>query len=370
MSLITRQNLLAEKTRFLISVGGIALSVFLISFLLSLFQGWNQNVGRFVERTDTDVWVAQEGTTDFLNAASILPAALQDQLLLDDVATVDAMVARPMKLSVVDGESQADVFLIGYDVARGAGGPLAIKKGAAVPGEGEIIVDAGFAKRAGVGPDDVLEISGQRLTIVGVSTGGDFIFNQTAFIPLESARTLLGMSDLSTFYLLRLREGADPEAVVGEIKQSFPGVTASTGDDFASATRDQIMGSVIPILFVILFLAFVVGVAITGLTIYNATIEKAREYGILKAIGFTNGYLFRLVLEQSLVTGLLGFIIGVGLTLLAAQFVSDLVPQFVTLVRLQDILLVLGTTLLMSVLAALLPVRRITAVDPVDVFKA
>ena len=375
MTIVTRQNLLAEKTRFLISVGGIALSVFLISFLLSLFQGWNHNVGRFVERVDAEVWVAREGTTDFLNAASILPATMQEQLahLSDDVESVDAMVARPMNLNVVGTGEQANVYLIGYQVEGGAGGPLSIKKGQAVPGEGEIIVDLGFAKRAGVGLGDVLEISGQRLTIVGISTGGDFIFNQTAFISLDNARTLLGMSGLSTFYLLQLRVGADAQQVVDMVKQDdqvFDGVSAFTGDEFATATRDQIMGSIIPILFVILFLAFVVGVAITGLTIYNATIEKAREYGILKAIGFTNGYLFRLVLEQSLVTGLLGFVIGLVLTIGASQFASDLVPEFITLIRWQDVLLVLGITILMSVIAALLPVRRLASVDPVDVFNA
>ena len=137
---------------------------------------------------------------------------------------------------------------------------------------------------------------------------------------------------------------------------------------FASETRDRIMRNVIPILAVILGLAFVVGVSITGLTIYNATVEKSREFGILKAIGFTNGYLFRLVLERSLATGLLGFVIGVGLTALATRFVVDLVPQFVTLLRWQDVLLVLGTTILMSVISALLPVRRIANVDPVSVF--
>ncbi len=130
------------------------------------------------------------------------------------------------------------------------------------------------------------------------------------------------------------------------------------------------LGDIVPILLLILLLAFSVGVAITGLTIYNATVEKAREYGILKAIGFDNRYLFRLVLEQSLVTGLLGFIIGVGLTVLAARFVTNLVPQFVTVIRWQEILFVLGITLLMSVIAALVPVRRIANVDPVTVFNA
>ncbi|MBI1885714.1 MAG: FtsX-like permease family protein [Chloroflexi bacterium] len=106
-----------------------------------------------------------------------------------------------------------------------------------------------------------------------------------------------------------------------------------------------------------------------GLTIYTATVEKAREYGILKAVGFTNRYLYRVVLEQSLVTGLIGFVVGMGLTLVAGPFAQNLVPQFVILVRWQDLLAVFGVTLLMALFAAYIPVRRLAQIDPVAVFK-
>ena len=370
MTMVTRQNLLAEKVRFFISVGGIALSVFLFSFLLSLFQGWQLNVGRFVEHVEADIWVAREGTTDFLNAASILPATMGEELAqLDGVEDVDTLIVRPMGIDL--GDKQVDTHLVGYEVDGGAGGPLTIDKGdATFPGPGQVIIDKTWAKKSGLGVGDPFPISGQELEVVAISSGGDFIFSQTSFVSLDAARTLLQMDGLSTFYLLHVASDADAEALALEIEQGFPGVTAFSGNEFAEATRQQIMSNITPILFVILALAFVVGVAITGLTIYNATVEKAREYGILKAIGFTNAYLFRLVLEQSLATGLFGFVIGAGLTVVAAQFVSDLVPQFVTLVRWQDILLVLGTTFLMSIIAALMPVRRIARVDPVAVFSA
>jgi putative ABC transport system permease protein len=119
----------------------------------------------------------------------------------------------------------------------------------------------------------------------------------------------------------------------------------------------------------VLIISFIVGLAVAGLTIYTATIEKAREYGILKAEGFTNRDLYRLVFEQSLVTGLLGFLIGAGLTLIVAPFAQQSVPQFVVFVRWQDIGAVAGTTLVMSLLAAYIPIRRLTSIDPVSVFK-
>ena len=148
-----------------------------------------------------------------------------------------------------------------------------------------------------------------------------------------------------------------------------PGVQYISGPQFAERTRDRILGNILPILVVVLVLAFVVGLAVAGLTIYTATVEKSREYGILKAEGFTNPFLYRVVFEQSLITGMLGFILGAGLTVLVAPFAQDLVPQFVVFVRWQDIAGVAGTTLLMALFSAYIPIRRMASIDPVTVFK-
>jgi putative ABC transport system permease protein len=365
MTMVTRQNLMAEKTRFLISVGGIALAVLLMSFLLSLYQGWRLNVGRFVEHVDADVWVAREGTSDFLNAASILPLDMRAELeALPNVERVDALIVRPMDAKV-DGTLQT-THLVGYEVGEGAGGPPSHKSGSEEPGTNEVIVDSAFKKKAGVNIGDEVSFSGHTLKIAGVSGGGNLIFSQVSFVPIETAQDVLSMPTFYTFYLLHV--SGDPDDVADQVEQSMPGVGAFTGDEFSNATRDRIMKNLLPILIVIIILAFVVGVAITGLTIYNATVEKSKEFGILKALGFTNGYLFRLVLEQSMATGLLGFAIGAGLTALAAPFVASAVPQFVTLLRWQDILFVFVATILMSTISAFLPVRRIGSVDPVSVF--
>ena len=149
----------------------------------------------------------------------------------------------------------------------------------------------------------------------------------------------------------------------------FDSPFVATGKEFADETRDRLLNNILPMLVVVLIVAFIVGLAVAGLTIYTATVEKSWEYGILKAEGFTNRFLYRVVLEQSLVTSTMGFILGAGLVYLLAPFAQNLVPQFVVLVRWQDILGVIGATLLMALIAAYIPVRRIAQIDPVTVFK-
>jgi putative ABC transport system permease protein len=384
MLLVARKNLFSERTRLLISVGGVALAVFLISLLLSLYRGWDSKVGEFVQKSNVDVWIASEGSKEFASAASLLPTegqgAQQAQQYLNadsDVEGWSPMIVRPLlgvrveKVGTANENlgTEMNLQFVGFDTATRLGGPIKVVEGKDTPGPSEVIVDSALTKRYGLNVGDILRAGGKDWTVVGRSEFGDFVFSQTVFVSHEEAQAVLSMKGLTTFYVVKLKPGVDAAKFVAAINTQGQQIVAYTHDEFAANTRERILGNVLPILAVVLALAFVVGLAIAGLTIYTATIEKSREYGILKAVGFKNKYLYRLVFEQSIVTGFLGFIVGLALTLIIGPFASGLVPQFVLFTRWQDILIVAGATILMALIAAYVPVRRLASIDPVAVFK-
>jgi len=374
MLLVARKNLFAEKIRLAISVGGVALSVFLIGILLSLYRGWDEQVGGFVEQVPADLWVASDGTTDFLAASSVLPDALAARLkIVPEVDAVSALIVRPMEVhkSTDNPNDTFDIQLVGYDPAVGLGGPLKVVEGKSPPGPGEVVIDEEARKRYGVNIGDELKRGTKTLTVVGVASGGDFIYTQVAFVTIQTAIDFLILEPASvrTFIVLTLDNPDEADLVAQRLERAIPGAKFVSPEQFASETRDRILGNILPILIVVLIVAFIVGLAVAGLTIYTATVEKSREYGILKAEGFTNPFLYRVVFEQSMVTGFLGFLIGAGMTLIIAPFAQDAVPQFVVYVRWQDILAIAAATILMALLAAYIPVRRIASIDPVTVFK-
>jgi len=374
MLLVARKNLLTERIRLALSVGGVALSVFLIGILLSLYRGWDQKVGEYVEAVPADLWVGSEGTTDFIQAASVLPEGAGVQLsLLPEVDTVSPLIARPLQMRRAgdDPNDAFDMELVGYDPASTLGGPLAMVEGKSPPGPGEVVIDEATRERHDVEIGDRLVRGTQSLTVVGISSGGDFVFSQVAFITLDTATTFLSLEPETqrTFFLLTLHDPSQTEALAKRLEAAAPGVAFFTGKEFANETRQRLLGNILPMLVVVLVVAFIVGLAVAGITIYTATVEKSREYGILKAEGFTNGFLYRVVLEQSLITSALGFIVGAGATVILAPFAQNLVPQFVVFVRWQDLLGITAATLLMAIIAAFIPIRRLAQVDPVTVFK-
>ena len=362
------RNLISERTRFLFSCAGIGFAVFLITVLLGLYQGWNNKVGGFVEDVEADAWVARIGTTDFINAASILPTSLGPEMEeRDDVASAHPLIVRPMQF-LHEGK-EFETHLIGYDVESGAGGPVKIVKGRGDPQGNEIIIDSVLSRTSGVGVGDELTSGDATFEVIGVASGGNFAFTQASFIPVESAAELLDMGSLVTFWLIDMEDEADLAAFQSDVVATADGVTVFTSEEFASATRHRILDNVVPIIGLILGLAFIVGIAITSLTIYTTTVERAREFGVMKAIGFNNGDLYRLVLVQSLIIGSVGFVFGVLLTLVLSQFIDRLVAQFIVLVRPIDIVFVLGATLFMAGAAAIVPARRVGSVDPAIAFK-
>src|SRR3990172_6813445 len=70
---IARRNLLAEKARLGVAVGGVAFSVFLIVLIQSLFLGFRQSAGALVEDLPFELWVLQEGSFDLYHSTSLPP---------------------------------------------------------------------------------------------------------------------------------------------------------------------------------------------------------------------------------------------------------------------------------------------------------
>ena len=362
------RNLITERTRFAFSAAGIGFAVFLITILIGMYQGWNQKVGGFVEDVHADGWVVRQGTNDFIAAASILPDSMGQQIASHpDVQSVSPLIVRPMQLQH-DGKN-VDIQLVGYDESTGVGGPPKITKGKGNPGPGEIVLDSTLARIAGLGIGDTLTSGKASFKVTGITSGGNFAFTQAAFVSLDSARSLLDMPGFVTFWTYKAKPGGSPSHLQTDLHDTIPGVTVFSSHEFAQATRHRILDSVIPIIGLIVGLAFIVGIAITSLTIYTATIERAREFGVMKAIGFNNFDLYRLVLIQSMITGVVGFVFGVALTLAVSPFAQRLVPQLIVYTRARDVLFVLITTVVMAAGAAIVPARRVGSVDPAIAFK-
>ena len=116
-------------------------------------------------------------------------------------------------------------------------------------------------------------------------------------------------------------------------------------------------------------IAFVVGVLVVGLVIYTATIERRREYGAVKAIGARNRMLYRVVATQALIAAAVGAVAGVSLAYGGGAALMALRPQFLVAIEPGAVGVVLAASLVMALLAALIPARTVARLEPAEVFR-
>jgi putative ABC transport system permease protein len=116
-------------------------------------------------------------------------------------------------------------------------------------------------------------------------------------------------------------------------------------------------------------IAFLVGSMIVGLIIYTATVERQREYGVIKAIGGKNRFLYRLVVTQALFASIAGSLLGLLLANGAAQWIMAARPQFLIIFDPVDSGQALLAGLGMALMASIVPTRVMTGLAPAEVFR-
>ncbi|HDE5428117.1 TPA: FtsX-like permease family protein [Staphylococcus aureus] len=112
--------------------------------------------------------------------------------------------------------------------------------------------------------------------------------------------------------------------------------------------------------FMISFL-FVISATVIGIFLYVMTLQKTSLFGILKAQGFTNGYLANVVISQTLILALFGTAFGLLLTVVTGAFLPDAVPVKFDVLTLLVFAIVL---MIVSVLGSLFSILTIRKIDP------
>lgn len=362
---VARRNLLADKVKFFVALGGVTLAIVLILVVQSLYSGVQRESSSFIHNLPGDLWVTQQGTTDLVFSNSHLPESAVDRIAtVPGVALVDRLYGRLMSFEVDGREVRTYVMSLGPD-----GDALRAEVRGVVPEPGTIIIDHTFAKQTGLARGEVLRFNDDEFTVAEVRHVGNVLVTQFAFIHPDDFRRVFGVPDTANFFLVSL----GPQAAAGTadaISEQVEGSSVFTTDEFAGRSTQKSTGDFLPIIRVIVAISFLVGLAVLSLTMYSATIEQAREYAIMKALGASPLWLYRVVLSQSTLISILGFGSGVGLAFLFNRLAGDIVPQFITYIRWQDVAIVLGAAGVMSFLASYLPINRVARVDPASVFRA
>lgn len=367
MTYLAWRNLFQQKFRLALSIGGVALAMMLIVFLNGFQAGLFRQVTAYLDHTPADLVVAQEDVTNMLGATSLLPASAADLARgVPGIKQVIPIVSRFVILDMHDKKVVA--YLVGYEPKVG-GGPWALQAGRTPKNDREVVVDGVMAELHDLNLGDTLEILDEDFTIVGLSEGTNSWMASFIFIEKRASERLLLTPEAASFLFLTFEPGADPAAVEARLRRQLRQVEILPVDRFKQNDIRLLVKIFATPLRLMVIIAFAVGTAILGMIIYTATIERMREYGVLKAVGAKNRHLYWLVTQQGVSTALLGVILGIGLAWLAGQGVMRVFPRFLIILEPSSLLTAASAGVVMGLLAALLPARYVSGLDPARVFR-
>lgn len=373
MVALARRNLLHDRVRLIVTLTGIVFAVVLSSIQLGLFVGFQRATSDVIANAGADLWVKSTGVTHLETGVPFSERKLYDVLATPGIASAQKHIVRFAQWKKPDG-GQEGVLLIGVDLTGEMGQPWKLVAGsvAALREPDAVIVDELYLSKLGIrGIGDTAEIGGHRARVVGLTRGiRTFTTSPPVFTSFKHAQDYGPVATDQTMYLLaRVTPGMNPAAVAARVREAVTSVDVVLADDWRSAQERYWMfgtGAGITVL-IAAALGLLVGVVVVAQTIYAATVDHIREYGTLKAMGATNAYLYRVILQQAALSAVAGYGIGIAVALGASRASLAGTTAIILELPLASALFVL--TLVMCLGASVVSINKVTRLDPAMVFK-
>ncbi|MCS6573144.1 FtsX-like permease family protein [Curtobacterium flaccumfaciens pv. flaccumfaciens] len=237
------------------------------------------------------------------------------------------------------GSFSVDSFTVtGIPVSGETVGPLTsteLTKGrtfaAEDAGKDVVVLDASYAKSESKAVGDTVDIGGTDFTVIGIvsSTGSASTTGSNTYIPLDTAQALADLDGKVTSIYVSAESSSDVSTIKSALQAKLTSATVSTEADLASSVSGSLstasslvanLGTWLSI--VVLAAAFLIAILFT----ISGVTRRTREFGTLKAIGWSNGRITRHVAGESLVQGLIGGVLGAAAGLIGILVVNVISP--------------------------------------------
>lgn len=243
----------------------------------------------------------------------------------------------------------------------------------------EVVAEEAFAKAFDLYIGDTLSYCEKKLKLVGIINSGvkpgkaDLYttFDNLKYILKDQLKLNMSGFDLNVI-IVEVEDSRNQAEVMDAIKTQNQYASLSSYNCYKPAANVMsIIGKASAILYGIIFLFLIVFAAKTQTT---SLMERLREIGILKSMGWSNSRLGGQIIAGSVIQALMGSIIGAGLSLIMLyvlnHFQVKLIETSVINIHLTQILFIWALSLTGALLASLFPIIKIWRLSAGDIMRS
>ncbi|MDH4139900.1 MAG: FtsX-like permease family protein [Coriobacteriia bacterium] len=364
-------------------VAGLALATLLIT------RGAQDSLELAVDRLGADIIVVPQGSETTVESALLMGTPTQvwmPEERIGDVRNVDGVSQASSQLYLTSLKNAAccsveNMFMVAYDpetdftiqpwLEKNLGGGLSLGE---VVGGTFVFVPEG---------EQNIKLYNYLLTLKANLEPTGSNLDQSMFLTLETARDMSRMSreraeeplvipeGKISAILVKVADGADPDAVAVQILKDVPGVTPVVSPKMFGTFRDQ-MSAALSSMVLVLSLTLGLSLVFIALVFSMATHERRREIGVLRALGASRAAVVRSLLVQAVILTCAGAVIGAVLAAIGIYLFRDYIVTrvgfpflFPSLSGLFSFLMVgLAIALCGVLLAVVAPAVRVSRQDP------
>jgi len=391
----TLQGLLGRKLRTALTALAVVLGVAMVSgtFVLTdtmkrafddLFAGTYEGTGAVISGKEIVTGAAKSTVPESLEAeAQALPGVKSASGAIFDISGTSNFVKLIGRDGKQLGAANQPNFGWGFDGEHQGSNPTTLSSGKWAETSSQVVIDAGSAKKEDYALGDRIGVSAEgprrEMTISGIAKFGsvDSIGGATfAIFDVATAQKLLDKEGQFDVIYLTPRSGVSQAEVVDQVQPLLPrSAQVETGDEAGqAAAKDTNDGLKFLQYFLLAFaaIALVVGSFVIFNTLSMTVAQRVRELATLRTLGASRKQVFRSVLLEGFVTGLVAAVVGLLCGLLIAKGLNALfkalgvdLPTTSTVFGLRTVIVSLLLGVGITVLATISPARRATRVPPI-----
>jgi len=361
--------------KFIITSVSVGILFGIVIIMIGVYRGMIFDAKELVNDINADLWVVQQNTYGPFAETSRIHEDVKDLISYQKgVKYAEALTFQNLQMQNSYGSFK--VMLVGYDPF---GKILPFKKSKLIAGRPinkehyEIVVSAKTHYKLG----EKIKLGRDYYTVVGitkntVSNGGDYLM----FVSLKDAEVLQftytnerirsdeargikgGNPHLVNVVVAKLKEGYNPKKIAKDIEESTHKTVFTKAQEIKLLLYMVIKKASKQIgMFTVILI--IVSIAIIALIIYTMTLEKIKEISILKLIGISNFEIVKMIMQETLLLGILAFISGN----IFAHSMADKFPKRVVLES-ADAWSLFGVIIVASIFASIFGVYKVLKTDP------
>ncbi|MGB7435849.1 MAG: FtsX-like permease family protein [Candidatus Acidiferrum sp.] len=350
-------NLAARPLRCFLSIVAIAIQVVLVLLIVGMTSGVIADWGKRVEGVGADIIVQPPNASIFFAFSS----AVMQESFGNEIEKLPGVDDVAPTLMITDPKTLVVIYGIEYKRYNALSKGFIFRSGRPFSTPDETIADDIVAQTKHLKVGDTVTLVNRPFRISGIVVHGK---GARYYIPLKTAQDVMGADNrVSAFFV---RSKGDTEATRTEILNLNPQNRVRSMSEYVSLMSSSKLPELKPFIRTMVVLGILVSFLVVLMNMHTMVMERTREIGILKALGFTRFEIMQMLMGETTVLAVAGSLVGIGITFLTQAILKQTLPSLPIQISAAWVLASFALAMLGSALGATIPAMRAAGFDPVE----